>query len=93
MSRNEPAVLPSTGDRSVTLTHLRNLLREKHPACELKPTGVLPTGLPAIEEKDGGLHRLDTPKLITPIDSGRPHSLFHRAAAPGAVRTGTGVGE
>jgi hypothetical protein len=52
------------------LTELRELLAQKFPVCELKPAGVLPTGLARIDEAEGGLRRGAVTELVGPTSAG-----------------------
>jgi hypothetical protein len=65
------------------LAHLRGLLAEKFPAVELKPANFLPTGLPALDEAEGGLRKGAVTELVSSPASG---ALFTTAMLSLAVR-------
>lgn len=52
------------------LAELRDLIAQKFPVCDLKPAGILPTGLPRIDEAEGGLRRGAVTELVGPSSSG-----------------------
>jgi hypothetical protein len=45
------------------LAGLRRMLAEKYPQAEQKPGGIFPTGLPALDELEGGLRRATVTEL------------------------------
>lgn len=53
-----------------TIPKLRHLLADKFPAIELKPSGVLATGLPALDEAEGGLRRGSLTELAGTMSAG-----------------------
>jgi len=69
MPGNDLAALPAQ-DRAARLTALRGLLAERFPVCELKPSGILPTGLAAFDEAEGGLRRGAVTELVGPVSGG-----------------------
>lgn len=63
---------------------LRELLAEKFPVAELRPSGLLPTGLAAFDAAEGGLRRGALTELAGPAGSG---GLFLGAALAMLRRT------
>lgn len=52
------------------LAALRELLAQKFPVCDLKPAGVLPTGLEVFDQSEGGLRRGAVTELVGPTSAG-----------------------
>lgn len=65
------------------LAELRRLLGEKFPAADSKPGGVLPTGLAAVDDVEGGLRRAAVTELHGSTGSG---VLFLQATLQACVR-------
>jgi hypothetical protein len=83
MLGSDLAVASNVNDRAASLIALRGLLAEKYPACELKPAGVLATGLPAFDDAEGGLRRGAMTELVGPLSGG---ALFVEAMLAVLVR-------
>ena len=83
MPANDSAVAPVADERTAKLAALRGLLAGKYPVCELKPSGVLATGLPAFDESEGGLRRGALTELVGPVSGG---GLFIEAMLAVLVR-------
>lgn len=61
------AVAACNADR---LAALRELLSQKFPVCDLKPAGVLPTGLQTFDQAEGGLLRGAVTELVGRTSAG-----------------------
>lgn len=57
-------------DRAARIVVLRELLAEKFPVCDLKPAGLLPTGLTAFDIAEGGLRRGALTELAGSLSAG-----------------------
>src|SRR5690349_824498 len=65
------ALAPSAGQTLPSrLAALRQLIAEKFPVCELKTAGIFATGVPAFDEKEGGLRRGAFSELVGPLSAG-----------------------
>lgn len=62
-------LLPEVGNSS-RLAALRELLAQKFPVCDLKPAGILPTGLEIFDRAEGGLRRGAVTELVGPTSAG-----------------------
>lgn len=68
---------------SAAISELKRLLGEKFPVSERKPGGVLPTGLAAVDDVEGGLRRAAATEIHGSTGSG---ALFLQAMLRACVR-------
>jgi hypothetical protein len=57
-------------ERAARVIVLRELLAQKFPVCELKPSGILPTGLASFDRAEGGLRRGALTELAGSLSAG-----------------------
>ena len=66
----DDAAAVQAAQRSAQIVAIRELLAQKFPVCELRPSGMLPTGLASLDRAEGGLRRGALTELAGSLSAG-----------------------